>query len=92
MSNVIGGVRIDNATGIPNFCENLFLESCYLACDEMEGVSNSPHAAKFMEALFAAVGHDRMENSADTLGYNGNSQEYPEYDSDLVLYKGYTIT
>lgn len=51
----------------------LLLEACYLSCDEMEGVSNSPHQPRFTEALVSAVQEDRMKEAPDTLGYMRDS-------------------
>lgn len=80
--------------GTDRFSE-LFLEAAMLTADEMMGVRRSVHEERYIRALAAAVGSDRVTNSPDSLGYNSDtgqvrrfSGDHHEYDENIVTYNG----
>jgi len=54
-----------------------FIEACLLAVDELKGVASSIHAEKFDKALRAAISHDRLVSSPDTLGIGHDRSDRP---------------
>lgn len=95
MSDVIGGSILGPVPfNIPDTAQQAFLEACYLEADRINGVLNSPHRELFMEAVIVAIQHDRMVESADTLGYINDptspdeSMMYFRRNSGVVTYNG----
>lgn len=71
------------------------VEACLAAAEE-QGGSQGLHSKLFMEALAAAVSQDRKVNSPDTLGFNQDRSDVPEWDwpnwhncnANIITYNG----
>ena len=73
----------------------MFLEAAMLCADEIMGVKRSAHEERFMRAVVSAVGADRMTNTPDSLGYNGDpsqskrlGEDWHSFDENVVTYNG----
>lgn len=71
------------------------LEACLSAAEEMNGIGQGLHSARFLDCLRASVSHDRKVSSPETMGYNGDGVEpwtwgaWHEHDENVVTYTGY---
>lgn len=76
----------------------MFLEAGMLTADEFMGVKRSEHLERFMRAVQAAVGSDRVTASPPGMGYNGDRSELRnsynsmydshDFDENIVTYNG----
>lgn len=74
----------------------VYLEAALYSADELMEVRNSKHGERFMRALEAGVGQDRLTHSPDYMGYNsdpaserdGFRADIHDWDENIVTYNG----